>query len=203
VSDSKAKSRQLSKAETREALIRAGMGMFAEQGVDLPSLDAICARAGFTRGAFYVHFRDRDDFLSAVVERVLVDFVDSMLAASQTGNDLADTIGRFLTAAGQGKVPLMGNQRLVLQVLTRGAQHTEKMRGRFKLLLQHVLSRLSTSAELGQRTGAVKTQVEADLIATWLVAGALGLATLLDLGIEVDVARIQRSARDLLQIEPS
>jgi hypothetical protein len=125
-----------------------------------------------------------------------------MLAASQTGNDLADTIARFLTAAGQGKVPLMGNQRVMLQVLTRGSQHTEKMRGRFKLLLQHVLSRLAASAEAGQRSGVVKTKVEADLIAAWLVAGALGLASLLDLGIEIDVARIQRSARELLQIEP-
>ena len=59
------KSRDLAKQETREALIQAGMDAFSEEGVDLPSLDAICARAGFTRGAFYVHFKDREDFFAA------------------------------------------------------------------------------------------------------------------------------------------
>ncbi|MGH7328029.1 MAG: TetR family transcriptional regulator, partial [Polyangiaceae bacterium] len=66
------KTRDATKIETRDALIAAGAMEFAEKGVDGPSLDGICARAGFTRGAFYVHFRDRDDLLVAVVDRVLV-----------------------------------------------------------------------------------------------------------------------------------
>ena len=76
----KAKSRDVAKQETRQALIQAGMAAFSEEGVDMPSLDAICARAGFTRGAFYVHFKDREDFFAAVVEQVLQDFVDWMLS---------------------------------------------------------------------------------------------------------------------------
>ena len=54
---------QAAKQETREALLQAAMAEFAEKGLDLPSLDAICARAGFTRGAFYVHFRDREELV--------------------------------------------------------------------------------------------------------------------------------------------
>ena len=53
--------RRETKQETREALISAALAEFAEHGFDAPSLDAICARAGYTRGAFYVHFRDRSD----------------------------------------------------------------------------------------------------------------------------------------------
>jgi TetR/AcrR family transcriptional repressor of nem operon len=201
VRDGKAKSRQASKQETREALLRAGMSMFSEEGVDLPSLDAICARAGFTRGAFYVHFRNRDDFLAAVVDRVLVDFVNSVVAASQSGHDLSDTIGRFLTAASQGKVPLMGQQRLILHLMTRGVQRAEKLRARFKLLLEHALARLADAARNGQLAGTVKSKVEADLLAAWLVAAALGLTTLLNFGIELDLERVQQSARELLRIE--
>ncbi|HVH04632.1 MAG TPA: TetR family transcriptional regulator, partial [Myxococcota bacterium] len=63
--------RELAKQETREALVQAAIAEFAEKGLDLPSLDAICARAGFTRGAFYVHFRDREELLGAVMERAL------------------------------------------------------------------------------------------------------------------------------------
>ena len=201
VADAKTKSRQEAKQETREALILAGMSLFSEQGVDLPSLDAICARAGFTRGAFYVHFRNRDDFLMAVIDRVLVSFVDTVVAASQTGHDLSDTIGRFLSLASQGKVPIVGQHRLMLHLMTGGSQRTEKMRARFKALLEHALSRIAAAAEDGQNAGTVKVEVSPELIAAWLLAAALGLTTLLQFGIELDMARIQQSARDLLRIE--
>jgi AcrR family transcriptional regulator len=199
----KARSREATKQETREALIQAGMSLFSEEGVDLPSLDAICARAGFTRGAFYVHFRNRDDFLSAVVDRALLTFVDSMLAASEGGNDIGDTIGRFLTAAAQGKVPIMGHQRLMMHLMARGIARTESMRARFKALLEHALARLAAAAENSQRAGMVKSEVAPELIATWLVAAALGLTTLLDFGIELDLRRIQQSARELLRMDVS
>ena len=39
-------SRELSKQETREALLRAARDAFAAEGFDGPSLDAICAGAG-------------------------------------------------------------------------------------------------------------------------------------------------------------
>jgi AcrR family transcriptional regulator len=202
VGDSKAKSRQVSKQATRDALIRAGMGLFSEEGVDLPSLDAICARAGFTRGAFYVHFRDRDDFLAAVIDRVLVDFVDMIVAVGQGGNDLNDTIERFLAAAAQGRVPLMQQRRLILHLMTRGVQRADAMRARFKALLEHALIGLAAAAQNGQSAGTVKSAVEPDLIAAWLAAAALGLTTLLNFGIEIDFNRLQQSARELLQIEP-
>jgi TetR/AcrR family transcriptional repressor of nem operon len=202
VGGGKVKSRQASKQETREALIQAGMTLFSEQGVDVPSLDAICARAGFTRGAFYVHFRNRDDFLSAVIDRVLVVFVDTVVAASQSGNDLNETIGRFLAAASQGRVPLMGQRRLILHLMTRGVERAEKMRARFKVLLEHALLRLAAAVSNGQAAGTVKTTVEPDLIAAWLVAAALGLTTLLNFGVAIDFKRVQESARELLRIQP-
>ena len=198
----KGKSRQVAKRETRDALLRAGMSLFSEEGVDVPSLDAICARAGFTRGAFYVHFRNRDDFLAAVIDRFLTDFVDNVVASSHSARDLADTVDRFLALAARGKVPLMNQQRLVVHLMTRGVQRTEKMRARFKALLEVALARLATAAQDGQEHGAVMTQVAPDLVAIWLASAALGLTQLLNLGIEVDFERIQKSARELLHIEP-
>src|SRR4249920_604423 len=94
----KSKPRELAKQETREALIRAGMAAFTEKGVDLPSLDAICARAGYTRGAFYVHFRDRADLLVAVVEHAMTAFMDTVIATGGAGHDLERTIDRFAAA---------------------------------------------------------------------------------------------------------
>lgn len=55
----RAQSRDESMQETRAALVGAAPELFAKEGLDA-SLDAICERAGFSRGAFYVHFSDRD-----------------------------------------------------------------------------------------------------------------------------------------------
>lgn len=63
-------SRSEAKQATREALMLAALELFSEQGLEGPSLDKICARAGYTRGAFYVHFSSRDALALAVVERV-------------------------------------------------------------------------------------------------------------------------------------
>src|SRR5262245_28250994 len=86
--------RPAGKRATREALIRAGMAELARQGLQQASLDAICGRAGYTRGAFYVHFEDREDFVAAVMERVLSGFLDWILAAASGEHDLAHPSGR-------------------------------------------------------------------------------------------------------------
>lgn len=194
------KSRELSKKETRDALIRAGMSVFEEQGVDLPSLDSICARAGFTRGAFYVHFKDRDDFLAAVLDRVIKEFVDSVIASGGTADDLAQTIDRFLATAATGKLPLSGQHRLVAHLMSRGVQRADSMRNRFRAMLEGAVALLSQAAQAGQRAGKVGTQVPPEMIAGILVALALGLITLIDAGVRIDTDAMRRAARKLLQI---
>src|SRR5215813_11962618 len=93
------------KQETRDALIAAGLAAFAEHGLDVPSLDAICARAGFTRGAFYVHFKDRDDFVVAVMEHVLGGFLDAVIATGDDAHDLEHTVERFAEAIAMAAGP--------------------------------------------------------------------------------------------------
>ena len=95
------------------------------------------------------------------------------------------------------------SQRLrILHLMTRGAQRAEKLRARFKVLLEHALLRLGAAARDGQAAGTVKIAVDPDLVAVWLLSAALGLTTLLNFGLELDLTRIQQSARELLRIEP-
>lgn len=202
MSQSKNKTRQETKQETREALIRAGMSLFSEQGVDLPSLDAICASAGFTRGAFYVHFKNRDDFLEAVVERVLFDFVQSVLASGSPGDDARVTVERFLDASARGKVPLIGQRRLLLQLMATSNERAESVQKRFGVLLEATLQHLAASIERGKEHGTVGTPVSSDLVALWLVSAAVGLTIVLDMGVQVSFDRVRASANELLRIAP-
>jgi AcrR family transcriptional regulator len=57
------------RAQTRDRLMQAAVGVFAERGIIGASVEEICDRAGFTRGAFYSNFADKDQFVLAMLQR--------------------------------------------------------------------------------------------------------------------------------------
>lgn len=50
-----------SRENTRARLLEAAAQVFAEVGLDGASVEAVCERAGFTRGAFYSNFESKDE----------------------------------------------------------------------------------------------------------------------------------------------
>ncbi len=55
----------------REAIVEAAMRVFAEAGVEGASVRAIAARAGYTPGALYTYFADKEALASACLARSL------------------------------------------------------------------------------------------------------------------------------------
>ncbi len=64
------------KAETRTRLLAAAAELFAEQGVDAVSVDAVAEAAGRTSGAVYAHFGSKQGLLLALLD----SWKDSALA---------------------------------------------------------------------------------------------------------------------------
>ena len=63
---------------TREGILDAAEVCFHEQGVARTTLEMIGARAGFTRGAVYWHFKNKTEVLVAVIERVRLPFMQDL-----------------------------------------------------------------------------------------------------------------------------
>ncbi len=176
--------RETTKRETRVALIHAGIEAFGEEGLDNPSLDAICSRAGFTRGAFYVHFKDRDDFIIAVVEHVLGQFVDVIIATGDAALDLERTVRMFVMAIDTGTFPFQasipGHQFLA------AASRSTKLRERYVSLVLDALQRVAHAVTEGQEAGSVRRDVDPEQVATLLVLIALGLHQAMEVGLPFD-----------------
>ena len=68
------------RAATRDRLVEAALGVFAEKGVLGASVEEICEAAGFTRGAFYSNFASKDELCVAALQR---QFDDQMLALAE------------------------------------------------------------------------------------------------------------------------
>ncbi|MBP1326437.1 AcrR family transcriptional regulator [Leucobacter exalbidus] len=54
---------------TRERLLEAASEVFVEDGFQGAAVEAICQRAGFTRGAFYSNFSSKEELFLALLER--------------------------------------------------------------------------------------------------------------------------------------
>jgi AcrR family transcriptional regulator len=197
---SKPVSREETKQKTRAALIDAGVALFAEEGLDAPSLDAICERAGFTRGAFYVHFPDRDAFLEAVMERLGVEFLDAVLGvAGDEDAGLAGTSARFMGAIAKGEYPLMREGGVRPHQLLDACARSPAIRARYVALATESVARLTRIVRADQKRGVLRDDIDAKSIATLLLAAIIGVQTMNDLRMSVDLPRTGLSILRLLK----
>jgi AcrR family transcriptional regulator len=80
---------------TRDALIEAAAQVFTRRGFHAASLDEIAEAAGFTRGAIYKNFADKEDLFFAVFDRS----IEKNLAAFADRMDSNDAIADLDAAA--------------------------------------------------------------------------------------------------------
>lgn len=88
---------------TRQRLLDAAAEVFAEVGLDAASVEAICERAGFTRGAFYSNFDSKDELFLELATRVSnqkLEAVSARARALEVATDRptrpAEIVGRLL-----------------------------------------------------------------------------------------------------------
>ncbi|WP_396667788.1 TetR/AcrR family transcriptional regulator [Microbacterium sp. R86528] len=65
---------------TRQKLLDAAAQVFAEVGLDAASVEEVCERAGFTRGAFYSNFESKDELFLELAGRVSLSRVEAVRA---------------------------------------------------------------------------------------------------------------------------
>ena len=68
------------RAQTRDRLMAAAISIFAARGIIGASVEEICEAAGFTRGAFYSNFADKDALVLALLQ---ADIAGQYAAAEQ------------------------------------------------------------------------------------------------------------------------
>jgi AcrR family transcriptional regulator len=189
------KTRAQSKLDTRDALIQTGMTLFAKEGLDGPSLDAICEHAGFTRGAFYVHFRDREDFMVAVMDRVGTQLLDRLLSPTEGG--LPGLMERFLEASRTGEYPLMPAGGVRPYQLFDACARSPLLRERYLAFIKMSVARVAELIRDGQQRGMLRKEIDPQRTATLVLSAILGAQALLDLGSPV---ALEELALELLSL---
>lgn len=105
---------------TRQKLLDAAAQVFAEEGLDAASVEAICERAGFTRGAFYSNFDSKDALFLELAGRVARSRVDSArerVALLESEGDLREVAVDALSIV-QQVLDVSGDDRLAILLMS-------------------------------------------------------------------------------------
>ena len=119
-----------SRENTRVRLLDAAAQLFAEVGLDGASVEAVCDRAGFTRGAFYSNFDSKDELFLMLAGSVAEQRVNAVrgrveeIAADgglSEGCDPVELVQQIMDAAEEDRLDVMLMSEIRIRAL-RDAQ---------------------------------------------------------------------------------
>ena len=110
---------------TRIRLMDAAAEMFAEVGIDAASVEAVCERAGFTRGAFYSNFASKEELFLALcarsAETTIAAVRDRVTSIEDRGleaaGDVRQLVHEVLEATGEDRLDVLLGAETRLQAL--------------------------------------------------------------------------------------
>ena len=138
------------RAVTVERLLDAALETFAERGFAAASVEDVCSRGGFTRGAFYSSFRTKDELFAALFGREL----DRELArVEELLTGLADEPDP-VTAAVDRCLGAFRSDRTWTLVATEYALHAARSPAAAQLLQRHREELFARLAGLIERAAA-------------------------------------------------
>lgn len=121
--------------ETRSRLFEAAGRVFEERGIGAASIEAIAEAAGFTRGAFYSNFADKDELIIEMLSDHVEQSVRFNLELLAEHRDPADFVAA-LREAGRGPHDPLGRSPLLHMELilytARSAQYRPQLAERLR-----------------------------------------------------------------------
>jgi AcrR family transcriptional regulator len=126
---SKRKTQTERREETRELVLAAAARVFAQRGFHATSLDAIAEEAGFSRGAVYYNFADKEELFLELLDRRCAERAQDLRAvfADTPEDDVAATSRQAQLAAQHALDAMTGDpewRALYLEFLAHAARDT-------------------------------------------------------------------------------
>jgi AcrR family transcriptional regulator len=115
--------------ETREQLLVAAGRVFAKRGFHGTSLDAVAEEAGFSRGAVYYNFADKEELFLELLDRRCAERAQDLRELFTGENDDVETTSRQAQIAAQQALDAMTGdpewRALYLEFLAQAARDPE------------------------------------------------------------------------------
>ena len=162
----------MARPSLREKIIESGVQTLHERGFAGAGVREITADAGVPQGCFTNHFRSKEAFAAAILDRyherteAIMDGTlrDETRPAVERLRAYFDAITEWLEAAGWRYGCLVGNMSL------EAPEHSELLRTRLVEICGKLTHSFAEVVRAGQGMGEIRSDLDADDVATFLLA---------------------------------
>lgn len=172
-----------SRPGVREALLDAARDEFSRHGVDRARVEDVARRAGISKGAFYLHFRTKEDAFREILQRFLGALHDHALRRQEVEDRIArdeagpggPSLARRLDAEcaiDADLLELLWRNRQILAAVD-GASAAEDLVADFRLGMRALVSRRIVQR---QAAGQLRADLDPEVVADVVLGTHEGLA---------------------------
>lgn len=164
-------------AITRLNILQKAFELIYEKGYMTTSIDEILATTHVTKGAFYYHFKNKDEMGIAIINELLKDSFENTFLKPLTsdGNPIQIIYDMMYEI-------LMDNEFLKVEYGCPASNFTQEM-APWNIDFTKALNELSTKwkdaivscIENGQKNGSIRPDVKADQVAIFIMSGYWGI----------------------------
>lgn len=96
IKKSKKTRQQRQKSRTRQKLLDAAKGLFAEKGLDFTTINDITERADVGKGTFYYHFKNKEGLIKVMISKMLGELIDMIKKGANGITDLSELLDMLI-----------------------------------------------------------------------------------------------------------
>lgn len=194
--------------DTRTALVLAAIEEFSEKGYHAASVNSICARAGFSRGAFYFYFTSKEELLQEAMRAVLTEFYDDIAVTVGTREFLTN-LGKIVTkrletgAVDRPPPDVRFFGPLPFHRMIAACDEFGDVRSIFSQLEGGAHRNLVKAIRREQKEERTRTDISASRLGEMLIVLGIGMAAAAELGFDYKPTSVQRTIEKLMEFDDS
>jgi AcrR family transcriptional regulator len=155
--------------ETRRKLMDSACGIFARQGYERATVDEIVREAGFSKGAFYVHFESKEDLFWQMLEDRIAAQQETVRLAIDLDASVAENERRILEAAFAVEKQEPFWPALFMEFAAHAGRN-EKVRERLTALYERWHGFTAEMLRAGQKGGRIRSDLDIEFATSVLLA---------------------------------
>ncbi len=171
----------LKRRETMHRLCAKGLEIFNEKGYYNTSLDDILTELNLSKGAFYHHFKSKEDYFITIVQNLMVQKVYALLVEplDTFENPLPIIVESLENALEPGRQNEMAYGFMLNDFLTEFHKRNEEISRYLKDIINVWEVNLVSVLKKGKVDGHIARHVDCEGVATYIIALFMGMRTLM------------------------
>ena len=153
--------RQAAKVRTRQKVLDAARGLFAERGYEPATIRDIAKGAGMSTGAVFANFQDKAELFEAVLSEDLAKLAETLKAAAAAETSLRARLLAALTAGYHGSLEQLP---LVQAVVARSWFQPVAAEMRTRTAIKPLVMVVSDALQTGVREGELRQDADVRLL---------------------------------------